>query len=430
MSGGRALLAAALLAQACSYDLAALRGVDAAVDRPRPVDLGPPVDLGAPMDAPADRPGPTDGGADSGARAGSCDLDGGTVVSLTPPVPPARPSSDAGVTLAYALAQNSLQNALGLPLPTGTVDGGVLPGCSTVDGMRTPPTRIYRYQVAEGGTVTATTNTQHCTGFDTRVYAIWSCKAQDLANPVACGDDLSDSTDTTRCPTCSTVADAGGACAPLLSTIETPPSQVLRRGDVVFFAVTGFNINPGVFPHRLWVGENAARIEAFPASPGAPVVNRCVCQDSTPTARTVFFPHPVPEESFPSPVNTMPVSSSFLGVRSALPTGMYSGVSLQFRVLRATIPNVPGCPRDMVRAEFDLLVGGSVVTTFSIRGDIANATTFTVPYTAFAPTLLTSVSAGMPLQLRLREVRPQPACLDLVLDPVPGANAVTLYGGP
>lgn len=426
MSRGRALLAAALLAQACSYDLAALRGVDAAVDRPRPVDLGTPVDLGAPMDAPADRPGPTDGGA----RAGSCELDGGTVVSLAPPVPPARPASDAGVTLAYALVQNNLQNALGLALPTGTVDGGVLTGCSTVDGMRTPPTRIYRYQVVEGGTVTATTNTQHCTGFDTRVYAIWSCKAQDLANPAVCGDDLSDSTDTGRCPTCGTVADAGGACAPLLSTIETPPSQALRRGDVVFFAVTGFNINPGVFPHRLWVGENAARIEAFPAMPSAPTVNRCVCQDGTPTARTVFFPHQASLESFPSPVNTMPASSSFLGVRDALAAGMYSGVSMQFRVLRATIPSAPGCPRDMVRAVFDLIAGGSLVTSFSIRGDIPSATTFTVPYTAFAPTMLTRVAAGMPIELRLREVRPQPACLDLVLDPVPGANAVTLYGGP
>jgi hypothetical protein len=55
--------------------------------------------------------------------------------------------------------------------------------------------------------------------------------------------------------------------------------------------------------------------------------------------------------------------------------------------------------------------------------------TVTVPYTAFAPTTLNRVGAGMPIELRLREVQPQPACLSLDLDPTPGASAITLYGG-
>ena len=54
------------------------------------------------------------------------------------------------------MATNNLQGAPMVALPTGTIDGGLLAGCSTVDSMRAPPTRIYRYQVAEGGTVTAT----------------------------------------------------------------------------------------------------------------------------------------------------------------------------------------------------------------------------------------------------------------------------------
>lgn len=425
----RAALACALAAPACSYDLDALRASDASLDRPRPVDTGA-VDLGTGMDAPTDRGGdaPTvDAGGGSDARAGSCELDGGVVVPLAPPIAPTRPGSDAGVTLAHAMVLNNLQGAVGIALPTGNLDGGVvLAGCPTADSMRTPPTRVYRYRVVEGGTVTATTNTQHCTSFDTRVYAIWSCKAQDLAQPAACGDDLSDGTDTERCPTCGTGPDAGVACARLLSTIETP---TVRRGDTVFIAVTGFNINPGMFPHRLWVGENAARVEAFPAAPSAPVVNRCVCQDSTATARTVYFPYPVPSESFPTPVSSSPTTSSFLGVRDALPTGMYSGVEMQLRVVRVNVPSSGSCPRDMVRAVFDLYVGGSLVTAFSLGANLAPPFTLTVPYTAFAPTTLTRVAAGMPIELRLREVTPGAACMTLELDATPGANAITLYGG-
>ena len=296
--------------------------------------------------------------------------------------------------------------------------------------MPAPPTRVYRYQVVEGGTVTATTNTQHCTTFDTRVYAVWSCKAQDLAQPAACGDDLSDGTDTARCPSCGTGADAGAVCAPLLSTIVTPTSQALHRGDVVFFAVTGYNISPGVFPHRLWVGENAARIEAFPPVPLVTPVNRCVCQETTQGARTVFFPHPLPLESFPSPATTVGSgSTSFLGVRDTLPSGLYSGVGLQLRIARWTLSTAAGCPREMVRAVFDLIVGGAMVTSFSIPATLAPPMTVTVPYTAFAPTMLNRVTMGMPIELRLREVQPQPACLSLDLDPTVGASAITLYGG-
>jgi hypothetical protein len=424
----RALLAGAALAQACSYDLDALRGTDASVDRPRVVDVRPPTDQGSPMDAPADVVVAADTGAvDAGVLAGTCDIDG-AVVQLAPPVTPQRPASDAGVTLAYALMQGSLQGAPGVGLPTGNVDGGVIPGCATADSMRTPPTRIYRYHVAEGGTVTATTNTQHCTSFDTRVYAIWSCRPEDLARPAACGDDLSDGTDTNRCATCAS-ADAGVACAPLLSTIETPAARELRRGDTVYFAVTGFNINPGVFPHRLWVGENAARIEAFPAAPTTPAVNRCVCQETTATPRTVFFPYPVPMESFPVPVSAMASTSSFLGVRDSLPAGSYSGVGMQLRVVRTTLASAAACAPAMVRAVFDLFVGGSLVTSFSIPGSLPTPRTVTVPYTAFAPTTLTRVGAGMPIELRLREVQPQPSCMTLELDAAPGANAITLYGG-
>lgn len=426
-------MAGALLAQACSYDLNALRGVDAAVDRPRPVDLGPSIDLGTPMDARVDAGTPADVpvGDARPPLAGSCDLDGGVVVSLTPPIAPPRAGSDAGVTLAFAMATNNLQGASGLALPTGVLDAGAgRAGCPTADPMLAPPTRIYRYQVVEGGSVTATTNTQHCTTFDTRVYALWSCKREDLAAPAACGDDLSDSDDTGRCPTCGMVPDAGGSCSTLLSTIVTPSSPVLRRGDVVFFAVTGYNISPGMYPHRLWVGENAARIEAFPAM-GRPLpVNRCACQDGTQGPRTVFFPHPAAMENFPTTVSAAGAgSTSFLGVRDALPQGTYSGVGLQLRIARWSLSSAPGCPRETVRAVFDLNVGGSMVTSFSIPGTLAPPVTVTVPYTAFAPTALNRVSAGMPIELRLREVQPQPACLTLDLDPTPGASAITLYGG-
>lgn len=421
----RPTLALALCAVGCSYPLDALRAHDAGRvgDRPMPTpDLGVRSDVAVDLGAPS---------ADTGAaRAGSCDVDGGIVVRLAPPVAPMRTGADAGVTLAFAMASNNLQGAIGLSLPTGTVDGGAYPGCMTADPMTAPPTRIYRYQMVEGGTVTATTNTQHCTSFDTRVYAVWSCKAQDLANPAVCGDDLSDSTDTARCPSCGTGTGSDTACSPLLSTIVTPPSQVLRRGDVVFFAVTGFNISPGLFPHRLWVGENAARIEPFPVTPIVQTVNRCVCQENTQGARTVFFPHPLPMESFPSPTTTVGSgSTSFLGVRDALPSGLYSGVGLQLRIAQWNLSTAPGCPREMVRAVFDLIVGGAMVTSFSIPATLAPPMTVTVPYTAFAPTMLNRNGAGMPIELRLREVQPQPSCLSLDLDPTVGASAITLYGG-
>lgn len=426
----RPALALALLAGACSYDLNRLRARDGGpvVDRPSPSDTGPRVDVVTPVDVPVERDVPaTDAGM---TRMGSCDIDGGAPVALVPPITSVRPGSDAGVTLAYAMATNNLQGAPMIALPTGTIDGGVLAGCSTADSMRAPPTRIDRYQVAEGGTVTATTNTQHCTGFDTRVYAIWSCKTEDLALPAACGDDLSDGLDALRCPSCGMVSDAGANCSTLLSTIETPTSQPMRRGEVVFFAVTGFNISPGLYPHRLWVGENAARIEAFPAAPRVAPVNRCACQESTQGPRTVFFPYPVPLENFPATVSTAGGgSTSFLGVRDALPTGSYSGVAMQLRIARWNLSTAAGCPRDMVRAVFDLMVGGAMVTTFSIPGTLAPPVTVTVPYTAFAPTTLNRVGAGMPIELRLREVQPQPACLSLDLDPTAGASAITLYGG-
>jgi hypothetical protein len=415
----RPTLALALCAVGCSYPLDALRAHDAGRvgDRPAPTpDLGVRSDVAVDLGAPS---------ADTGAaRAGSCDVDGGTVVPLAPPVAPMR--AGAGVTLAFAMASNNLQGAIGLALPTGTVDGGAYPGCMTADPMPAPPTRIYRYQVVEGGTVTATTNTQHCTTFDTRVYAVWSCKAQDLANPAVCGDDLSDSTDTVRCPSCG--SGSGAECNQFLSTIETPPSQVLRRGDVVFFAVTGFRTSPGLFPHRLWVGENAARIEHFPMMPIVPTVNRCVCQENTQGARTVFFPHRLSGESFPSPTTTVgTTSSSFLGVRD-LPSGLYSGVGLQLRIAQWNLSTAPGCPREMVRAVFDLIVGGAMVTSFSIPATLAPPMTVTVPYTAFAPTMLNRNGAGMAIELRLREVQPQPTCLSLDLDPAVGSSAITLYG--
>jgi hypothetical protein len=285
---------------------------------------------------------------------------------------------------------------------------------------------VYRYQVVEGGTVTATTNTQHCTSLDTRVYAIWSCKTADLARPAACGDDLENSGDTGRCPTCGTGPDAG-VCTPLVSTIETPPGEVLRRGDTVFFAVTGFNVNAATSQHRLWVGENAARVEPFPSPLSVPVVSRCVCQANTDAARTVSFPYLAPMENFP--LTATAGGASFLGVRDALPTATYSGVSLQLRVARWTLSSAPGCAAASVRAVFDLIVGSTLVTTFSIPATLAPPVTVAVPYTAFAPITLTRTSAGMAMELRLRTVLPQAACLTIELEPTQGASAVTLYGG-
>ncbi|MBK8696215.1 MAG: hypothetical protein IPN17_29115 [Deltaproteobacteria bacterium] len=394
--------------------------------------MGPRVDVVTPVDVLTDVPVTRDVPAtDAGmTRMGSCDLDAGAPLNLLPPITSTRPGSDAGATLAYAMLTNNLQGAPQIALPTGGGDGSVVPGCPTADSVRSPPTRIYRYQVVEGGTVTATTNTQHCTNFDTRVYAIWSCKAQDLAQPATCGDDLSDSTDTLRCPACGMAPDAGGNCSTLLSTIETPASQPMRRGEVVFFAVTCYNISPGLYPHRLWVGENAAHIEPFPPRPGrrrstAAPARKAPRRRGRCSSRTRSR-----GETSPPTVSTQGGgSSSFLGGRDQLPTGSYSGVSMQLRIASWNLSTAAGCPRDMVRAVFELIVGGSMVTTFSIPATLAPPVTVTVPYTAFSPTVLTRVAAGMPIELRLREVLPQPACLTINLESAPGASAITLYGG-
>ena len=430
MTSLRPALALALCAAACDYHLDRLSARDGGpvLDRPTPpADQGVRPDVVAPADVPGDLgSAPTDAGA---ARVGVCALDGGAAVALPPPVTPVRPGSDAGATLAFAMVTGNLQGAPMVALPTGTLDGGaVLVGCAAADRMRTPPTRVYRYQVAEGGTVTATTNTQHCTAFDTRVYALWSCGAADLASPLACDDDISDGTDTSRCATCG-AADGGVACPSRLSTLTTPVTQAARRGDVLYFAVTGYEISPGVFPHRLWVGENAARIEAFPTEPPAPPVNRCVCQEATQGARSVYFPYRGDGGNFPATLSAVGESTSFLGVRDTLPQGVYSGVALQLRVLRWALSPAAGCPRADVRAVFDLLVGGATVTSFSIPATLQPPVTVTVPYTAFAPTTLTRIPAGMPIELRLREVQPQAACLTIDVDPTAGASAITLYGG-
>lgn len=424
---GAGLVALAALASACSYDLDALRRRDGAVvDRPR-ADVGFPQDQG-PSDVPGDQ-GPTDAGVvdQDALRAGSCSAPG--VVALAPPIAPSRPGGQPA-TLAYAMG--AVQNLTGAPmlgLPTVTADGGaVLQGCPTRDDTRTPPTRVYRYQVAEGGTITATTNTQHCTTLDTRVYAMWSCGAGDVASPLGCSDDLTNGRDTARCPTCGGGPDAGVACTPLVSTLDLAASPALRRGDVVYLAVTGFDVTASNSGHRLWVGENAARIEAFPASPTRAPVNRCACQTNTDPPRTVYFPYPVSGENFPTTVTATGASTSFLGVRD-LPQGMYTGVGLQLRIARWNLSTDASCPRAMVRAVFDLIVGNSLVTSFSVGADLAPPVTVTVPYTAFSPTLLTRGGAGMVFELRLRQVLPDPACLTIDLDGVQGASAVTLYGG-
>lgn len=426
------LVALAALGVACSYDLDALRRRDGSVvDRPR-ADVGFPQDQGTADVAGDQGVAPTDAGVvdQDALRAGACNVTGAAVVALAPPIAPSRPGGQPA-TLAYAMGSvQNLQGAPQLGLPTVMADGGaVLSGCPTRDDTRTPPTRIYRYQVAEGGSVTATTNTQHCTTLDTRVYAMWSCGAGDVASPLGCADDLTNGRDTARCPTCGAGSDAGVACTPLVSTLDLGVTPQLRRGDVVFFAVTGFDVTSSNSAHRLWVGENAARIEAFPASPTRTPVNRCACQTSTDSPRTVYFPYPVTGENFPTTVSATGASTSFLGVRD-LPQGMYTGAGLQLRIARWNLSaDTTSCPRAMVRAVFDLIVGTSLVTSFSIGADLAPPVTVTVPYTAFAPTLLTRGTAGMVFELRLRQVLPDPACLTIDLDGVQGASAVTLYGG-
>jgi len=430
---GLCLVALAALGTGCSYDLDALRRRDAAavVDRPR-VDAGTAPDVAA-TDVVTDQgAGPTDAGVvdQDSLRVGACNATGVSAVPLAPPIAPPRAGAQPA-TLAYAMALNNLQGAPMLGLPTVTTDGGVtLQGCPTRDDVRTPPTRIYRYQVAEGGSVTATTNTQHCTALDTRVYAMWSCGAGDLASPIGCADDLANGRDTARCPTCgSGGGDGGVACTPLMSTLDLTTTPALRRGEVVYFAVTGFDINAATSAHRLWVGENAARIEAFPATPTRPPVNRCACQTNTDSARTVYFPHFVVGENFPPTVSAMGTAMSFLGVRDVA-QGMYTGVALQLRINRWNLSSdTTTCPRNMVRAVFDLIVGTTLVTSFSIDANLAPPVTVTVPYTAFAPTLLTRGGAGMVFELRLRQVLPDAACLTLDLDQAQGASAITLYGG-
>ncbi len=341
---------------------------------------------------------------------------------------PPRSGGQPAPTLAYAMALNNLQGAPMLGLPTVTTDGGVtLQGCPTRDDVRTPPTRIYRYQVVEGGSVTATTNTQHCTTLDTRVYAMWSCNAGDLASPLGCADDLSNGRDTARCPTCGGGGGDGGvACTPLVSTLDLAATPTLRRGEVVYFAVTGFDVNAATSAHRLWVGENAARIEPF-ATTLRPV-NRCACQTNTDVARTVYFPHLMSGENFPTTASATTTMGSFLGVRD-VPQGMYTGVSLQLRINRWNLSSdTTTCPRNMVRAVFDLLVGTTAVTSFSIDANLAPPVTVTVPYTAFAPTLLTRMAAGMVFELRLRQVVPDVSCLTIDLEQAQGASAITLYG--
>ncbi len=429
---GRCLLALAALGAGCSYDLDALRRRDAAavVDRPR-ADVGTSPDV-ATADVPTDQgAGPADSGVldQDSLRVGACNAAGVSAVPLAPPIAPPRTGAQP-TTLAYAMALNNLQGAPMLALPTQTTDAGVtLPGCPFRDDVRAPPTRVYRYQVAEGGSVTATTNTQHCTTLDTRVYAMWSCGAGDVANPVGCADDFGSSRDSARCPSCMSGSDGGTACAPLTSTLDLTTTPTLRRGEVVYFAVTGFDINAATSAHRLWVGENAARIEAFPSSPTSPPVNRCACQTNTDSARTVYFPHVMSGENFPLTASATTTAGSFLGVRD-VPQGMYTGVSLQFRINRWTLSSdAAACPRNMVRAVFDLIVANTLLTTFSIDASLAPPVTVTVPYTAFAPTSLIRASAGMRFELRLRQVLPDVSCLTLDLEQSQGASAITLYGG-
>ena len=394
----------AALSLGCTYDLTALRR-DAGADRPAVTTDASSTDRGSPDVAPGDA---------SAARNGACDLSSAAAIAVIPPTAPG-PSS---ATLAFGLATGDLQGAPALALPTGSING-----CLTADPNRSPPTRVYRYQVVAGGRVTASTDTQFCTAFHSRVYALWSCGASDVAHPAACADGVDDGSASVLCPS-SGDAGAGAGCTHALGTLDFAPTPPLAAGDVVYFAVTGPDLPSTGLGHRLWVGENAARLEAFAATSASGQANRCGCQTNTGTPRTVAFPFRVSGENFPVSAST---TSSYLGVRD-VPTGSFTGVALQLHVVRSVLGNGAGCTSG-ARAVFDLLVADTLLTSFSIGADLVAPVMVTVPYTAFAPIDLARLSTGMKFELQLRAVLPSDDCMTIDLDPSAGASTVTLYGG-
>ena len=330
--------------------------------------------------------------------------------------PPPGVGNDAGA-LAYGLAIGTLVGAPAVGLPTGSING-----CTTVDPTPTPATRVYRYQVVAGGRVTASTNNQFCTGFHSRVYGLWSCSAGDIARPVGCADGVDDGSANTLCPACGDAGADQGACGRNLAALSLDTSPPLAAGDVVYFAVTGPNLPSTGLAHRLWVGENAAQLAAFPPTWPSRVANRCTCQNGTGTAHTVLFPINARLENFPVPAAP---GQSFLASRD-LPEIPYGGVALQLRVVSRSTPTTSVCGANPT-ATFDLSVGNVLLTSFTLDASAPVPGIVTVPYTAFAPITPMRTPSGMGLELKLRSVSPSPECLVIGFDPAPGGSQLTLF---
>ena len=401
----RATGLALLLLAGCTYDLVALRH-DAGAPRVDVVSDRGPADDGV-VDAPA----LNDAGT---TRAGACDVPGGAaaVQSFL------GVGNDAGA-LAYGFATGTLSGAPGIALPTGSVNG-----CTIVDPVTTPPTRVYRYQVVAGGRVTASTNDQFCTGFHSRVYGLWSCSTPDFARPVGCADGVDDGSATTLCPACGDAGADQGACGRNLAALSLDTTPPLAAGDVVYFAVTGANLPSTGLAHRLWVGENAAQLAAPPPSGALRVANHCTCQNGTGTAHTVLFPIFARGENFPPPNP----GESFIASRD-LPEIPYGGVAMQLRIVSRSTPTSSTCGANPT-ATFDLSVGNVLLTSFTIGADFPVPGIVTVPYTAFAPITPTRANGGMGIQLTVRNIQPSPECLVLAFDPSPGGSQLTLFEPP
>lgn len=393
----------------CSYDLDALqRGSDGAVtDRGAAVDTGPTIDAGtdAGAEAAVDVSPPRD------VHHGTCALDGGGGA--------VRLSRGA----QWGMIQTTTSGGPALRLPTG----GAVPGCGTMDGVVAPPTQVFEWRVSKGSRIAATTNTSFCDGIDTRVYAVWSCGSADLNNPAGCNDDLA----APAAPLCLMCSPATGRnCASTTSLLDLPVST----GETVFFAVNGYTpaggggTNVGAF--RLWVGENPAQIVPLPSS--GSTVDRCPCQASTGMASTVAFPDGSVVDGFPVALDLAQSVRSVLASRAVAdhPSGgRVVGVSAQFG-LRAVNLNAANPQCAATAATFDLFIDGRAVTSFSIPPSYAPPFTFTVPYTGFAPVM---VSATFTAELRLRSLSTAPDCATYEFDRATGAqnpNALSLYFEP
>ncbi len=423
---GAALGLWACASAGCSYDYVRLRNPDAAVDRPIVIDTGPrpmdvPVDMGSVMDVSdagttPDRPDvPT-----RDAMRGACSVPH-TDISMANRFGPGfvvRASTDTG--------------ASSMIVPPGRTGGCMEP---TYDPA---PERVYRYTVQRGPRLVATLNGSPCeTTFDSMLYAVPSCDMAGRMAALGCSDDDGE----TLCNNCSGGdAGAGSQCphSGLLSTVELTN---LVPGDVVYLVVDGYaaTMPPrrSSGPFRLALAENALLLAPPPPSGMGPVANRCDCttlpRAGTPV--TVNFPGGAPDD-MPRDGTPVTLDMNNRSIRGLRPMNLASitGASATFRVREQRVQFSSACVNAMTtpRMTLDLLVAGAVVSSFEVAVGLDAPVQVSTLYHSFQPVAV-SDRTMVPLELRVREVTPQPDCMALVIDPNPvggSTNTVTLEGAP